>query len=142
MEQKIKDVHDEYGFLILNRTKVLIGTFSKEKKEINFQSNIDLKVIKGRRGGCTRMRFARIRTEHNFKIFKFIEENLEKIFTKDNLLNISGLIIAGDINIIKEYLSFKGFNAKFNEYICTIIETEYDGELGFNEAIELSMLNN
>ena len=86
-----------------------------------------------------------MRIERNLKTFKFIEENLEKIFIKDNLLNISGLIIAGNKEVLKlylSYLSFKGLTGQLNEYITSLIEIEYHGEPGLNEAIELSMLNN
>ena len=128
--------------MILNKNNVLIGTVSKEKKEINFQSKIEIIDIYNRRGGATAGRFRTMRIERNLKTFKFIEENLEKIFIKDNLLNISGLIIAGNKEVLKLYLSFKGLREQLNEYITSLIEIEYYGELGFNEAIELTMLNN
>ena len=136
------DIQDVYGFLILSSKNALIGTFSKENKEINFKSNFDIPKPHTK-GGASANRFRRIREERIFKIFKSIEENLEKIFIKDNLLNISGLVIAGAFELIKKYLSFiKKFNEQLNEYIFTLIETDNNGELGFNEAIELFMLNN
>ena len=139
------DIHETYGFLILSKNNVLIATFSKEKKEINFQSKIEIIDIYNRRGGASAGRFRPMRIERNLKTFKFIEEQLEKIFIKDTLLNISGLIIAGNKEVLKlylSYLSFKGLTGQLNEYITSLIEIEYYGELGFNEAIELSMLNN
>ena len=69
---------------------------------------------------------------------------MKNFFIKNNLSNISGLIIGGDMKVIKKYLSYKRNNELINlkEYLCTIIETINDGELGFEEAIKLSMLDN
>ena len=138
------DIHNVYGFLILSEQNYLIGKLSKGKKEVNLKGNIDIKVKKGR-GGCSAIRFRRIRAERAFKSFKTIEENLKNIFIKDNLLNICGLIIAGKIELINKYLSFRKNHGDhiviLNEYISTLIEIKNSGELGFDEAIALSMIN-
>ena len=137
------DIHEVYGFLILSTQKYLIGTFFKGKKEILFKSDINLKGYRGR-GGASAIRFKRIIEERYSKGFKTIEENMKNFFIKNNLSNISGLIIGGDIKVIKKYLSYKRNNEliNLNEYLCTLIETINDGELGFEEAIKLSMLEN
>ena len=139
-----RDIHEVYGFLILGSQKYLLGTFSKGKKEINFKSDFNFNSIlyKGRRRGATANRFRRIREERTRQIFKIIDENMKKFFIKNNLLNISGLIIGGNMNVIKKYLSYKRNNELAKEYLYTLIETIYEGELGFEEAIKLSMLEN
>ena len=133
-----QNLKNEYGIIILTSKNFLIGKFSKGKKEIMFQSNIEIWKNKSR--GCTRMRFMPIIIKHNSEIFRLIHQNVEKIFIKDNSLNISGFIIAGDVEIIKKYLNYIQ-TIQFNKYILTIIELEKEGELGFNEAIKLSMIN-
>ena len=132
------NIKNIYGFLILTHSDILIGTVSKDKKEINYKGKNDF-IKKSK--GCTANRFARIRFERNAYCVKLIDDNLEKIFVKENQLNILGLIIAGNMNAIKIYLSSKNHKFYLNEYINTIIETEYGGEIGFNEAIVLSVLN-
>ena len=56
-------------------------------------------------------------------------------------MEISGIILGGTSKTIERYLSSKYRNKDLNEYITTIIEIDYGGELGFNQAIQLSMLN-
>jgi hypothetical protein len=70
-----------------------------------------------------------------------IGEGDEKIVIKDNEINISGLIIAGSKDTIKAYLKIKNRNLILNKYITTKIELENEGKLGFNEAIDKSMIN-
>ena len=136
------DIHEVYGFLILSSQKYLLGTFSKGKKEINFKSDFNSNQFKSGRRGATANRFWRIREERISKIFNTIEENMEKFFIKNNLLNISGLLIGGNMMVIKKYLSYKRNNELIKEYLCTLIETIDDDQLGFEEAIRLSMLEN
>ena len=135
------DIHKVYGFLILTAQKYLLGTFSKEKKEIIFKSDINIIESKFKRGASA-VRFKRIIQERNSKEFKIIEENMKNFFIKNNLSNISGLIIGGNMKVIKKYLSYNRNNELIKEYLCTLIETINDGELGFEEAIKLSMLDN
>ncbi len=45
------------------------------------------------------------------------------------------------MNIINLYLSSKFHKDYLNKYICSKIEIDYGGEDGFNQAIELSMIN-
>ena len=80
------EIHETYGFLILSKDNVLIGTFSKEKKEVNFQSKVEIIDIyniyyRKSRGGESANRFRRIREGRNAKTFKFIEENLIRGYT-------------------------------------------------------------
>ena len=136
-------INEVYGFLILSSHKYLLGTFSKGKKEIIFKSDINSIKFKNRaRGGVTSDRFGRIRKERISKIFNIIEENMKKIFIKNNSLNISGLLIGGNMIVIKKYLSYKRNDELIKDYLYTIIETINDGELGFEEAIKLSMIEN
>ena len=75
------------------------------------------------------------------EVTKYIDEHLEQFFIKDNMLNISGLIIAGQKNPINRYLTNKIRKLTMDKYITTIIELEYDGKSGFDQAIYLSMIN-
>ena len=135
------NIKNIYGFLILDTDRLLIGTVSKDKKEINLKKNIFFDGWKKRRGGASTIRFIRIYRERIDKTVKLIDDNLEKIFIMENKLEISGIILAGTSKTIERYLSSKCRNKDLNEYITTIIEIDYGGELGFNQAIQLSMLN-
>ena len=135
------NIKNIYGFLILDIDKLLIGTVSKDKKEINLKKNIFFDRWKIRRGGASTTRFYRIYRDRIAKTVKLIDDNLEKIFIMENKLEISGIILAGTSKTIERYLSSKYRNKDLNEYITTIIEIDYGGELGFNQAIQLSMLN-
>ena len=135
------NIKNIYGFLILDTDRLLIGTVSKDKKEINLKKNIFFDGRKKRRGGASTIRFIRIYRERIAKTVKLIDDNLEKIFIMENKLEISGIILAGTSKTIERYLSSKYRNKDLNEYITTIIEIDYGGELGFNQAIQLSMLN-
>ena len=104
------DIHKVYGFLILSSQKYLLGTFSKGKKEIIFKSDINLIIGYKGKGGSSAIRFKRIRKERNNQIFKIIDENMKKFFIKNNLLNISGLIICGNMKVIKKYLFYERNN--------------------------------
>ena len=135
-------IKNVYGFLILSSCSILIGTVSKNKKEINFEQKIDNKdygtIIRNKKGWSSLIRFWVKRQEN---MTKFIDEKLEQFFIIDNMLNISALIIAGPKNPIKRYLTNKNRKLTMNKYITTIMELENDGKFGLNVAIQKSMIN-
>ena len=136
LNPQIKNV---YGFLIISDWSFLIGTVLKNKKEINIEKKIK-KPFLPTRASSSAIRFRRIFIERQYSFIKEIDEHLEQYFIKDNMLNISGLIIAGQKNTIERYLKYK--NRILNKYIITIIELECDDDkLGFNEAISKSMIS-
>ena len=138
---KIKNV---YGILVLSSSDFLIGTVSKDIKEINFKQKIDnqdrSERIRSSRSS-SKIRFMRMFIESQAKIVSYINTQLEKIFIKENELKISGLIIAGIKNPLQRYLSHVLNKSTLNEYITTIIEVNYGGESGLNEAINILKLN-
>ena len=138
INSQIKNI---YGFLILSGWHFLIGTVSKNKKEINIEKEILNKPHWPIRGGASAIRYKRIYLERQYSFFKEIDELLEQFFIKDNKIIISGLIIAGSKDTIKAYLKIKNRNLILNKYITTKIELENEGKLGFNEAIDKSMIN-
>ena len=138
INSQIKNV---YGFLILSGWHFLIGTVSKNKKEINIEKEILNKPHWPIRPSSSAFRYKRIYIERQYSFFKEIDELLEQFFIKDNKIIISGLIIAGSKDTIKAYLKIKNRNLILNKYITTKIELENEGKLGFNEAIDKSMIN-
>ena len=138
INSQIKNI---YGFLILSGWHFLIGTVSKNKKEINIEKEILNKPHWPIRGGASAFRYKRIYIERQYSFFKEIDELLEQFFIKDNKIIISGLIIAGSKDTIKAYLKIKNRKLILNKYITTKIELENEGKLGFNEAIDKSMIN-
>lgn len=137
INSRIKNI---YGFLILSGWHFLIGKVSKNKKEINIEKEILNKPHWPIRGASA-IRYKRIYIERQYSFFKEIDELLEQFFIKDNKIIISGLIIAGAKDTIKAYLKIKNRNLILNKYITTKIELENEGKLGFNEAIDKSMIN-
>ena len=136
---KIKNV---YGFLILSCWSFLIGTISKNKKEINIEHEVTNKIYMLKRKSASAIRYKRIFMERQYSMIKYIYELLEQFFIKDNMLNISGLIIAGPKNSIERFLKYKNHKLILNKYISTIIELENDDDkLPFDEAISKSMIN-
>ena len=137
-------IKNVYGFLILSSCSLLIGTVSKDKKEICLEQKIDNKdyetIIRRskKKGWCSLIRFCVKRQE---ELTKYIGKHLEQFFIIDNMLNISGLIIAGPKNPIKRYLTNKNRKLTLNKFITTIIELDNDGIFGLNEAICKSMIN-
>ena len=138
INSQIKNI---YGFLILSGWHFLIGTVSKNKKEINIEKEILNKPHWPIRPSSSAFRYKRIYIERQYSFFKEIDELLEQFFIKDNKIIISGLIIAGSKDTIKAYLKIKNRNLILNKYITTKIELENEGKLGFNEAIDKSMIN-
>ena len=69
---KIKNV---CGFLILSHSNILIGTISKDKKEINYKRNVDV-FKKYRKGGAYAVLFARILLERIVGWVKLINDNI------------------------------------------------------------------
>ena len=135
-----RNIKNIYGFLILTNSNVLIGTISKNKKEINYENKVDFRKIRTR-GGASALRFAGVFRERIARSVRLIDDNIENIFIKENELNISGLIIAGNMDTINKYLSSIFHKDYLNKYICSKIEIDYGGEWGLNQAIELSMIN-
>ena len=138
INSQIKNI---YGFLILSGWHFLIGTVSKNKKEINIEKEILNKPHWPIRPSSSAFRYKRIYIERQYSFFKEIDELLVQFFIKDNKIIISGLIIAGSKDTIKAYLKIKNRNLILNKYITTKIELENEGKLGFNEAIDKSMIN-
>ena len=129
--------------MILSSCSLLIGTVSKDKKEINLKQKIDNKdyrtiIRRRKKGWCSLIRFCVKRQE---ELTKYIDKHLEQFFIIDNMLNISGLIIAGQKNPIKRYLTNKNRKLTLNKFITTIIELDNDGIFGLNEAICKSKIN-
>ena len=133
------NIKNIYGFLILDAKSLLIGTVTKDNKEINIKNEIFFR--EARKGTYDCHRFQWVYRERIANTVKLIDNNLERIFIKDNKLNISGLIIAGSTKSIKRYLTSAYHKKDLNKFIITYIELNHGGEIGFNEAIKLSMIN-
>ena len=125
----------------MTNSNVLIGTISKNKKEINYENKVDFRKIRTR-GGASALRFAGVLRERIARSVRLIDDNLENIFIKENELNISGLIIAGNMDAINKYLSSKFHKDYLNKYISSKIETDYGGEWGFRIINDKLLINN
>ena len=146
MEKKNKinfPLNNLYCFILLDSKNLLIGSLQNNSKTINYKVKISIPSIRGR-GGSSYMRFARIRAEKFFGLFKLIIEKISYYFIIEDKIKINGIIIAGTEEIIKKISNLFKLNTTSNpilKYIILYIILPFGGESGFNKAIDIFNLN-
>jgi len=105
-------------------------------KETLFKLEVALPKKHGR-GGQSQNRFARIREEKRGWYVSKVHEFFTQYFMEEGLLKVNSLIFAGCAGF-KHDLA-KKLDPKVSERILAFVDTQYGGENGFREAIELSV---
>jgi peptide chain release factor subunit 1 len=130
--------NDKFGFLIMDGNGSLFGTVQGSTRTIINQFKVDLPKKHGR-GGQSANRFARIRTERRHNYLRKVAESATAAFITNDVPNIKGLVLAGSAEFKNDLQKSDLFDSRLLPIVIKIVDISYGGEMGFNQAIELSM---
>ena len=129
--------NDKFGFLIMDGNGSLFGTLQGSTKVIINKFTVDLPK-KHSKGGQSSNRFARLRTEKRRNYLRKVAEDLTKSFITNNIPNVKGLILAGSAEFKNDLQKSDLFDPRLAPLVLKIVDISYGGEVGFNQAIQLS----
>jgi len=128
---------DKFGFIIMDGSGTLYGTLSGNTREVLYKFTVDLPKKHGR-GGQSSVRFARLRMEKRHNYVRKVAEIATQLFIKDNMPNVTGLILAGLADFKNDLNNSDMFDPRLKKVVIQIVDCSYGFENGFNQAIELA----
>jgi peptide chain release factor subunit 1 len=128
---------DKFGFIIMDGSGTLYGTLSGNTREILYKFTVDLPKKHGR-GGQSSVRFARLRLEKRHNYVRKVSEVATQLFIKDNMPNVTGLILGGLADFKNDLNNSDMFDPRLKKVVIQIVDCSYGFENGFNQAIELA----
>lgn len=123
----------KYGFVIIDGHGTLFATLQGNVQQIIQFMSVDLPKKHGR-GGQSSARFARLRVEKRLAYVKKVSEMMTNYFITNSASNVEGVILAGHADLKNELLPFVDTRLT----IIKMVDTNYGGKNGLNQAIELS----
>jgi peptide chain release factor subunit 1 len=102
-----------------------------------YKFTVDLPKKHGR-GGQSSVRFARLRMEKRHNYVRKVAEVATQLFIKDNMPNVTGLILAGLADFKNDLNNSDMFDPRLKKIVVQVVDTCYGFENGFNQAIELA----
>ena len=128
---------DKFGFLIMDGNGSLFGLLQGNTKIILNQFKVNLPK-KHSKGGQSANRFSRLVTESRHNYIRKVGEGLTKAFITNDVPNVKGLILAGSAEFKNKLQKSDLFDPRLAPIVMKVVDISYGGELGFNQAIELS----
>ncbi|EOB11731.1 peptide chain release factor subunit 1 [Nosema bombycis CQ1] len=123
----------KYGFVVIDGQTTIFATLQGNVKTVLQQIYVDLPKKHGR-GGQSSVRFARLRVEKRHAYVKKVHEIMSNIFLTNNIMNVEGIVLGGQSDLKNELNQMLDQRIK----ILKMVDTNYGGESGLNQAIELS----
>ena len=136
--KELLEDNDKFGFLIMDGSGSLFGTVQGNTRTILNSFKVDLPKKHGR-GGQSANRFARIRTERRHNYLRKVAEAATQAFITNDVPNVKGLVLAGSAEFKNDLQKSDLFDQRLLPVVIKTVDISYGGELGFNQAIELSM---
>jgi peptide chain release factor subunit 1 len=127
-----------YGFLICNGDGAYFATLSGSQKKMVQQIRDITLPNKHNKGGQSAPRFGRIREEMIHVYIKKVGEMATKAFIHGDKPIITALIVAGSGSLKTRLLQSGWIDPRILKLHLATVDTAYGGEIGFNQAIELS----
>lgn len=129
---------DRFGFIVMDGHGCLYGTLQGNTREVIHKFSVDLPKKHGR-GGQSAVRFARLRLEKRHNYLRKVAELAVHFFIQDGQRpNVAGLILAGSADFKTELMGSDMFDPRLLRIVIKTVDISYGGEVGFNQAIELS----
>lgn len=122
----------KYGFIVMDGHTTLFATLQGNVKTVLQQIYVDLPKKHGR-GGQSSVRFARLRVEKRNAYIKKVAEIAVSLFLTNCIMNVEGLILAGQSDLKNELAQALDSRIK----VIKAVDTNYGGEGGLSQAIEL-----
>lgn len=124
---------EKFGFVVVDGHSTIFAILEGNTKTILQTLNIDLPK-KHSRGGQSSVRFARLRLEKRLIYIKKVSEICSSLYINNDKCITEGLVLAGHSDFKNELKSLLDPRIK----VIKVVDTNYGGESGLNEAIELS----
>lgn len=129
---------DRFGFIVMDGHGCLYGTLQGNTRDVLHKFTVDLPKKHGR-GGQSAVRFARLRLEKRHNYLRKVAELAVHFFIQDGQRpNVAGLILAGSADFKTELMGSDMFDPRLLRVVIKSVDISYGGEVGFNQAIELS----
>ncbi|KAF5140878.1 peptide chain release factor subunit 1 [Vairimorpha ceranae] len=122
----------KYGVVVIDGQTTLFASLQGNVKTILQQIHVDLPKKHGR-GGQSSVRFARLRVEKRLAYIKKVSEIISNLYLTNNILNVEGIILAGQSDLKNELSRILDTRIK----VIKTVDTNYGAESGLNQAIEL-----
>lgn len=145
---------DKFGFIVMDGNGSLYGTLQGNNREVLHKFSVDLPkkhdhyvacslkflfwVNRHGRGGQSALRFARLRMEKRHNYVRKVAELAVQMFITADKPNVSGLVLAGSADFKNELHISDMFDQRLGRIVIKTVDVSYGGEIGFNQAIELS----
>jgi peptide chain release factor subunit 1 len=128
--------HDAvYGFIVVDGGGACYATIQGSAKEVIKTFNVTLPK-KHKKGGQSSARFGRIRMNKRKAYVKKVCEIATEVFIRDGERpNIEGLVIAGAAEFKEVIEKSAEFDPRLKNIVQGIIDVQYGGENGLNQAI-------
>jgi peptide chain release factor subunit 1 len=127
----------KFGFIIVDGSGALYALLAGENKEILSKISVDLPK-KHRKGGQSAQRFGRIRLEKRHRYLTKVSDLATQVFITNDLPNVDGLILAGSSVFKNDIIKNDLLDYRLRPLIKNIIDINYGGEYGLEQAILLS----
>jgi len=128
---------EKFGFIVMDGNGSLYGTLQGNNREVLHKFSVDLPKKHGR-GGQSALRFARLRMEKRHNYVRKVSELAVQMFITADKPNVSGLVLAGSADFKSELQTSDMFDQRLARVVIKTVDVSYGGEIGFNQAIELS----
>merc|ERR1719487_675072 len=128
---------EKFGFIIMDGNGSLYGNTSPNCNDLLHKFSVDLPKKHGR-GGQSALRFARLRLEKRHNYVRKVAELAVQMFITADKPNVSGLVLAGSADFKSELQTSDMFDQRLARIVIKMVDVSYGGEIGFNQAIELS----
>jgi len=135
--QSLLQDDDKFGFIIVDGSGAVYATLQGNTREILQKIQVELPKKHGR-GGQSSVRFARIREEKRHNYLTKVAELATTHFIKDDKPTVTGLILAGSANFKNDLFESDHFDKRLKPIVVKVVDIQYGGENGFNQAIQLS----
>lgn len=136
--QKSTQKDKSYGFIICNGDGTTFARISGNQKEILYVIRDPNLPKKHSKGGQSSVRFSRLAKEARQNYLRKVAEHTNKIFIKDDKTIVEGIIVAGSGSLKNQLVQSKIVDPRLLKIVMDTFDTSYGGEIGLNQAIELS----
>lgn len=128
---------DKFGFIVMDGNGSLYASLQGNNREVLHKFSVDLPKKHGR-GGQSALRFARLRMEKRHNYVRKVAELAVQMFITADKPNVSGIVLAGSADFKSELHTSDMFDQRLARIVIKTVDVSYGGEIGFNQAIELS----
>ncbi|CAF4463471.1 unnamed protein product [Rotaria socialis] len=139
IQQELYADDPRFAFIVMGTNEALFGILHSNNREIIARFSVDL-PRKRSCSGTRAIRFARLRKEKRQNYVRKVFEIAVQRFIIDDKVNVDGIILANAAEFNAELYHLNDItDPRIPENILQRVTVCHDGDIGFNQAIELAM---